>query len=121
MRDFRSRKTKKNSEPGRSSSSSGTHADRGFCFNGLNTDDDTAATVALKDSIAGMLGPMGINGVSFVEPKEITDARARIQCRENTFMHVTDGTPTGCLCGYIVQNPPPPGAPECPVWVLLDC
>jgi hypothetical protein len=119
MRDFRSKRTK--SKPGHSNSSCGTRADRGFCFNGLNTDDDTAATVALKDSIAGMLGPMGITGVSFVEPKEITDARSWIQGRENTFMHVTDGTPTGGLCGYIAQNPPPPGAPGCPVCDLLDC
>lgn len=121
MRDFRSSKAKKDSKPDQSRSWSGRPADRGFSFSGLNTDDDSAATVALKDAIAGMLGPMGINGVNFVEPKEITDARAKIQGCENSFMHVTDGTPTGCLCGYIVQNPPPVGAPECPVCDLLDC
>lgn len=78
MHDFMSSKAKKNSEPDQSSSSS-SPADRGFCFNGLNADDDTAITVALKDSIAGTLGPSGISGISFVEPEEITDARARIQ------------------------------------------
>ncbi|GAB3943975.1 hypothetical protein GCM10029976_067380 [Kribbella albertanoniae] len=120
MRDFTASKAEENSEPDQSGSQLGP-ADRGFRFNGLSTDDDTAMTVALKNSIAGTLALSGISGISFAEPQEITDARARIQGRESTFRHVTDGTPTGCLCGYTPQKPPARGAPDCPACELLDC
>jgi hypothetical protein len=120
MHDFTASKAEENFEPDQSGSQ--LHpADRDFRLNGLNTDADSAMIVALKDSIADTLGPSGISGISFVEPQEITDARARIQGRESTFRHVTDGTPTGCLCGYATQKIPPRGAPGCPACELLDC
>lgn len=119
MRDFTSGKSK-NSSPGESSSSS-TAANPGFTFNGLSPDDDTTAVGALQNAIAGKLGPLGVAGISFVDPPELIDARARIRRRENTFMHISDGTSTGVLCGSIIQNAPSPGSPECPVCEILDC
>ncbi|MFD8609444.1 hypothetical protein [Streptomyces sp. NPDC059631] len=87
---------------------------------GLDVDADAPNVAALKNSIAGNLAPMGVNGITFAEPGEITDARNQIQGREDAYMHVSDGTSHGCLCGYTVQRDAPSGAPECPVCVLLD-
>ena len=120
MRDFTSGSDKKNSDPEKSQQPSNP-AEATFTFNGVSIDDDQAATGILKKSISGLLGPTGVSGISFAEPKEIVDARARIRGREDTFMHVTDGTPAGCLCGYSVQHAPPRGTLECPVCEILDC
>lgn len=95
-------------------------ADQNFTFTGLDVDDDDPKVAALKKAITGNLAPTGITSVSFVEPGEIIDARNQTRGREGAYMHVSDGTSHGCLCGYTVQRNAPPGAPECPVCVLLD-
>ncbi|MFE4335376.1 hypothetical protein ACFRQM_40015 [Streptomyces sp. NPDC056831] len=95
-------------------------ADQNVTFTGLDVDDNDSNVAALKRSIAGNLAPMGVNGISFVEPGEITDARSQVQGREDTYLHVSDGTSHGCLCGYTLQCAAPSGARECPVCVLLD-
>lgn len=120
MRDFTSSRDKRNSASDQSQIPS-SPAESSFSFNGVNADVDPTDIGVLKKSISNTLRPQGISGISFVEPKEIADARARIRHRENTFMHVTDGTPTGSLCGYSIQHAPPPRAPDCPVCELLDC
>ncbi|MGW0881335.1 hypothetical protein [Streptomyces sp. NPDC002671] len=95
-------------------------ANQNVTFTGLDVDDDDPNVAALKKSIAGNRAPMGVSSITFAEPGEITDARNRIRGREHAFMHVSDGTPHGCLCGYTVQRAAPSGAPECPVCALLD-
>ncbi|MFK4087269.1 hypothetical protein ACI2LF_24390 [Kribbella sp. NPDC020789] len=120
MRDFTSRSDIENSNPGPSRQSS-DDAEPATFSNGVKIGGDQTASGILKKSISSLLGPLGVSGVSFAEPKEIVDARAHIRGRENTFMHVTDGTPTGSLCGSTVQHAPPQGAPACPVCELLDC
>ncbi|MEH0432210.1 AAA family ATPase [Streptomyces turgidiscabies] len=95
-------------------------ANQNVTFTGLDVDAYDPNVAALKKSIAGNLAPMGANGITFAEPGEITDARNQIQGREDAYMHVSDGTSHGCLCGYTVQRDAPSGAPECPVCVLLD-
>lgn len=95
-------------------------ADQNVRATGLGVDDVDPDMAALRSSIAGSLAPMGITSVSFVEPPETTDARNQIRGREDAYMHVSDGTHDGCLCGYTVQRPAPSGAPECPACVLLD-
>lgn len=120
MRDFTSSRDNMNSSPDQSQPPS-SPAESGFFFNGVNADDDPTDIGLLKKFISNTLRPQGIGGISFVEPKEIADARARIRHCENTVMHVTDGTPTGSLCGYSIQQAPPQRAPDCPVCELLDC
>ncbi|MDX3275573.1 MULTISPECIES: hypothetical protein [Streptomyces] len=95
-------------------------ANQNVTFTGLDVDTYDPNVAALKKSIAGNLAPMGVNGITFAEPGEITDARNQIQGREDAYMHVSDGTFHGCLCGYTVQRDAPSGAPECPVCALLD-
>lgn len=120
MRDFTSSCNKRNSTPDQSQMPSKT-PESDFSANGLNADNDQTDTGVLKKYISNVLRPQGISSVSFVEPKEIADARAHIRHRENTFMHVTDGTPAGSLCGYSIQHAPPQRASDCPVCELLDC
>ncbi|WP_371793099.1 hypothetical protein OG285_32740 [Streptomyces sp. NBC_01471] len=114
MQDFTAGRPRKSSKP--------NPANQSVTFTGLNVDDDDPNVAALKKSIAGNLAPTGANSnsITFVEPADITDARNRIRGREHAYMHVSDGTFHGCLCGYTVQRAVPPGAPECPVCVLLD-
>lgn len=120
MRDFTSRSDIENQNPGQSQQSSDDAEPTTFS-NGVKIGANQTASGILRKFISSLLGPLGVSGVSFAEPTEIADARAHIRGRENTFMHVTDGTPTGCLCGFTVQHAPPQGAPECPVCELLDC
>ncbi|MFC9755161.1 hypothetical protein [Streptomyces sp. NPDC056921] len=96
------------------------HGDQNVLFTGLDVEDDDPNVAVLKRSIAGNLAPMGVSGISFAEPGEITDARSQVRGREDLYIHVTDGTYDGCLCGYTVQRPAPSGAPDCPACVLLD-
>lgn len=112
MQDFTSGGTRKNPKPG--------PADQNVGFTGLGVDGDDPDVATLKNAIAGNLAPMGVTDVTFVEPGEITDARNQIRGREDAYMHVSDGTFHGCLCGYTMQRAAPSGAPECPVCVLLD-
>ncbi|MFJ2420171.1 hypothetical protein [Streptomyces brevispora] len=95
-------------------------ADQNAGFTRLGADGGNPDASALKNFIAGNLAPMGVTGVTFVEPPEITDARKQIRGREDAYTHVSDGTFHGCLCGYTVQGPASSGALECPVCVLLD-
>ncbi|MFJ7280870.1 hypothetical protein [Kitasatospora sp. NPDC098663] len=95
-------------------------ADQNVGFTGMGVDDDDPYAAALKNSIAGNLAPTGVTGITFAEPGEITDARNQIRGREDAYMHVSDGTYRGCLCGYTLQRVAPPGTRECPVCVLLD-
>ncbi|MFD4948871.1 hypothetical protein ACFWNT_41800 [Streptomyces sp. NPDC058409] len=94
--------------------------DQNVPFTGLDVEDNDPNVAVLKRSIAGNLAPMGVKGISFVEPGEITDARNQVQGREGIYLHVSDGTSHGCLCGYAAQCAAPSGARECPVCVLLD-
>ncbi|MFD9871721.1 hypothetical protein ACFXI8_26945 [Streptomyces niveus] len=112
MQDFTSGGTSKNPKP--------VPVDQNVGFTGLDVDGDDPDVATLKNAIAGNLAPMGVTGVAFVEPGEITDARNRIRGREDVYLHVSDGTFHGCLCGYTLKRAAPSGAPECPVCVLLD-
>jgi hypothetical protein len=118
MHDFRPAKPDKNQRYA-PSASPGSRED-GFSFNGLDPDDGDPTVASLMDAVSGVLGPMGVRSVSFAEPDEITDARGRTRGREHAYLHISDGTPNGCLCGFTVQNIAPSGTPECPVCVLLD-
>lgn len=83
--------------------------------------DAAAPNVAnLKDSITANLAPMGITSLTFTEPPETTDSRNQIRGQEHAYLHISDGTADGCLCGYTPQRPAPAGAPDCPACVLLD-
>ncbi|MEU0030696.1 hypothetical protein AB0D34_08540 [Streptomyces sp. NPDC048420] len=112
MQDFTGGRPRKGSKP--------NPADQNARFTGLVVDDDDPDVAALKNSIADSLAPMGVTSITFTEPGEITDARNQIRGREDAYMHVSDGTYHGCLCGYTVQRNAPSGAPECPVCALLD-
>ncbi|MFD7541244.1 hypothetical protein [Streptomyces sp. NPDC059819] len=112
MQDFTSNRARRNPKPG--------PAGQNVRYTGLGIDGVDADAATLMNAIAGNLAPMGVTGVTFVEPDEITDARNQIRGREDIYMHVSDGTSHGCLCGYTVQYAAQSGAPECPVCVLLD-
>ncbi|WP_328990419.1 hypothetical protein OG394_29585 [Kribbella sp. NBC_01245] len=119
MRDFTSRSN--NDDAASDQLPLSKPADTGIVFDDAASADDLSASGILKKSISDMAGPHGIRSITFVEPQEIVDARAHIRHRENNFLHVTDGTPDGCLCGYRAQHAPPKRAPDCPVCQLLDC
>ncbi|MFK0179653.1 hypothetical protein ACIQVR_27205 [Streptomyces xanthochromogenes] len=112
MQDFTSGGTRKNPKP--------RPADQNVGFTGLGVDGDDPDAATLKNAITGHLAPMGVTHITFAEPGEITDARNQIRGREDTYLHVSDGTSQGCLCGYTTQRAAPSGAPECPVCVLLE-
>ncbi|MBK3582517.1 hypothetical protein JHN49_01835 [Streptomyces sp. MBT57] len=89
----------------------------------LGPGDDAAAAqdaAELKDFITANLAPTGVTSVTFIEPPEIVQARNQILGHEGDYLHVSDGTYDGCLCGYTAQRLAPTGAPECPVCLLLD-
>ncbi|MEU7156084.1 hypothetical protein AB0A98_06515 [Streptomyces chrestomyceticus] len=112
MQDFTSSGTRANPKPG--------PADQNVGFTGLGVDGDDPYVTPLRNAIAENFASMDVTDVTFVEPGEITDARNQIRGREDTYMHVSDGTFRGRLCDYTVQRAAPSGAPECPVCVLLD-
>ncbi|MFE7118846.1 hypothetical protein ACFU99_25850 [Streptomyces sp. NPDC057654] len=112
MQDFTGKGSRKASKVNSAAQNAG--------FTGLGVDDADADVAALKSSITRNLAPMGVNSITFVEPPETTDARKQIRGREDAYVHVSDGTYDGCLCGYTTQRPAPSGAPECPACALLE-
>lgn len=85
--------------------------------------DATAAAqnvAELKDFITANLAPTGVTSVTFIEPPEVVQARNQVRGHGDDYLHVSDGTYDGCLCGYTAQRLAPTGAPECPVCLLLD-
>lgn len=94
---------------------------QGFAFSGMDDDGpDDPVTAALKASIARNLAPHGVTGIVFAEDDDLIAARVRIKGHEAGYAHISDGTPTGCLCGWTTPAPAMTSAPWCPVCERLD-